>query len=167
MNIDALNKLDDTLLFDTLQKCCGATDWVVEMMNAVPFESYDSMIEHANEVWASCTEKDGLEAFEHHPQIGDKKSLEEKFSSTKEWAGNEQEGVDHASSEILDQLVEANQAYLDKFGYIFIVCATGKSAVEMLNILNVRLSNTPEEEIKIAMAEQHKITILRLNKLLS
>ncbi len=167
MNVKALNEMDDANLYEQLEKCCGSSNWIVGMMNARPFTSKDDLIQKSNEVWATCKPKDGLEAFEHHPKIGDKKSLEAKFASTKEWAGSEQSGVDSAAHDVLDNLAAANQKYEERFGYIFIVCATGKSATEMLDILNSRLNNDPEKEISVAMAEQHKITTLRLHKLLS
>jgi 2-oxo-4-hydroxy-4-carboxy-5-ureidoimidazoline decarboxylase len=108
-----------------------------------------------------------LEAFTHHPKIGDAKSLAEKFATTKEWASNEQSGVNEASILTLNKLAEGNKAYEEKFGYIFIVCATGKSASEMLSLLESRITNTPEVEIEIAMREQNKITHLRIDKLFS
>jgi 2-oxo-4-hydroxy-4-carboxy-5-ureidoimidazoline decarboxylase len=91
--------------------------------------------------------------------------LRAKFQATHVWSSGEQSGVSAASDETLRQLAAGNQAYLDKFGYIFIVCATGKTAAEMLEILNSRLPNSPEQEILIAAAEQEKITAIRLRKL--
>lgn len=90
--------------------------------------------------------------------------MKKKFSHDK-WAGKEQSGVDEAAEEIINQLAIKNQEYEKQFGYIFIVCATGKSASEMLQMLELRLHNAPEEEIRIAMEEQKKITHIRINKL--
>ena len=132
-----------------------------------PFESHDSLFARAQEIWFNCTESDWLEAFTHHPKIGDIESLSKKFNSTKIWASNEQKGVNTASKTVIEKLAKLNQVYEDKFGFIFIVCATGKSAEEMLELLEGRLDNTYTAELKIAMGEQHKITILRLEKLLS
>ena len=106
-----------------------------------------------------------MEAFTHHPKIGDLKSLEEKFAATKHLAVEEQSGVDHSSIEVLKQLQEYNHIYEKKFGFIFIVCATGKSADEMLSLLQQRLSNDRSDELKIALNEQNKITHIRLKKL--
>ena len=92
--------------------------------------------------------------------------MQKKFA-TKEWASNEQSGVNEASDTILNELANRNEEYEKKFGFIFIVCATGKSASEMLELLNKRLPNTPDTEIKIAAREQNKITHLRINKLFS
>ncbi len=124
-----------------------------------------SLITNAENIWYNqCNEADWLEAFTHHPKIGDVKSLTEKFASTQHLAGNEQAGVNTASKELIQELANANNAYEIKFGFIFIVCASGRSAAEMLRLLLDRITNSREEELDIAMGEQHKITILRFKK---
>jgi 2-oxo-4-hydroxy-4-carboxy-5-ureidoimidazoline decarboxylase len=150
---------------ELLQKCCGSTGWIDKMIAAPPLEDLVDLEETAEEKWWECSEKDWLEAFEHHPKIGDINSLKEKYPNTVEWASNEQSGVNVASDEILIALAKGNDDYEQKFGHIFIVCATGKSAGEMLEILQSRLPNSAEDEIKIAADEQLKITKLRLEKL--
>ena len=168
MTLADFNQLDPKDAFEALQKCCGSTTWVNLMIKHHPFENKESLFEIAEKNWFhSCTEKDWLEAFTHHPKIGDIKSLEKKFASTKAWAGNEQAGVNVAHPETLQALAKGNQDYEDKFAYIFIVCATGKSAAKMLTLLEKRIDNHPKKEIKIAMREQEKITQLRLKKLLT
>ncbi len=164
MNINVLYKES---AFQELFKCCGSTKWANQMVNLRPFESVEDVMKKSGNVWRTCSKEDGLEAFTHHPKIGDLKSLEKKFGTTKEWAGKEQAGVNKANLEILLALANGNEAYEKKFGYIFIVCATGKSAEEMLSMLNKRIHNTPDAELAIAMEEQNKITKLRLEKLLS
>jgi OHCU decarboxylase len=106
-----------------------------------------------------------LAAFAAHPRIGDVDSLRTKFAHTKTWASGEQAGVDAASEDTLIRLADGNDAYFDRFGYIFIVCATGKSADQMLALLEARLPNDAVTELPIAAAEQRKITQLRLQKL--
>lgn len=106
-----------------------------------------------------------MEAFAAHPKIGDIKSLKEKYGDTKNWAQNEQAGARGISDEVAADLAASNERYLQKFGYIFIVCATGKSAQEMLAMLKLRLENDQLVELPIAAAEQVKITKLRLEKL--
>ncbi len=167
MTIEMLNELEDEELYETFEKCCGASNWIIGMMNARPISSITQLQNKADEIWSQMNITDGYEAFTHHPKIGDKKNLEEKFASTKDWAGNEQSGVDDAKKDVLSDLATANEKYFKKYGYIFIVCATGKSAKEMLDIIHQRMNNNPDDEIKIAMGEQHKITKLRLEKLLS
>jgi 2-oxo-4-hydroxy-4-carboxy-5-ureidoimidazoline decarboxylase len=119
----------------------------------------------AKEKWYECKEKDWLQAFEHHPKIGDLNSLKIKFADTTAWASDEQSEVNRAAHKILEDLARGNDDYEKKFGYIFIVCATGKTAKEMLDLLKARLLNDTEDEIKIAAEEQNKITKLRLEKL--
>ncbi|MDB5246630.1 MAG: uraD [Segetibacter sp.] len=130
-----------------------------------PFKDLVDLEETAEEKWRECIELDWLEAFQHHPKIGDINSLKKKFASTAHLASNEQSSVNIASEKILEELAKGNEAYEKKFGYIFIVCATGKSAEEMLNILRSRLPNSAADEIEIAAEEQIKITKLRLEKL--
>jgi len=161
-----LNTLDRKTGTEVLQRCCGSTQWVSQMLEARPFASLDHLMQQSEEIWWRLSEADWKEAFRHHPQIGDLASLREKFAATASWAEGEQSGVRSASEEILQKLAEGNRLYAERFGYIFIVCATGKSAEEMLNLLNARLSNPPEIEIKLAAGEQAKITRLRLEKLL-
>ncbi len=108
---------------------------------------------------------DWLEAFAAHPKIGDRDALRAKFAATAAWSAIEQAGVDGAPEEVLDALADANDRYHERFGYIFIVCATGKTAEEMLALIRERLSNDPEVELRTAAAEQAKIARIRLEKL--
>ena len=167
MTLTALNALPPEQLNEALSKCCGATAWIQKMKNEFPVKDEDKLLEAAARNWHSCSENDWKEAFTHHPKIGDLHSLQQKFATTGQWAAGEQAGAIDASTVILQAFSKGNQLYEDKFGYIFIVCATGKSAPEMLSILTERLKNTAAEEIKIAMNEQEKITAIRLKKLLS
>ena len=149
-----------------LEKCCGARNWTTAMENARPFRSRDHMISVAGKIWNDCNLEDALEAFSDHPKIGDRENLAKKFASTREWAAREQGGVSGASLETLNNLAEMNRLYEEKFGYIFIVYATGKSADEMLALLRERFENNLGSELEIAKKEQHKITKLRLRKLI-
>ena len=136
------------------------------MLPFIPADDMIELLEDAEEEWNKCSEEDWKEAFSHHPKIGDTASLSKKFASTAQWASGEQSGVTAASKETIEALAESNRLYEEKFGYIFIVCATGKSAGEMLEMLQARLENNKEEEIQIAADEQNKITKLRIEKLL-
>ena len=166
MSIKQFNLLPRKEAATKLQKCCGSKTWVKGMLNARPFLDQDSLHKKSDEIWSTVSKTDILEAFKHHPQIGDVDSLKKKFASTATWAANEQKGTSQASDQILQALQKGNQDYLDKFGFIFIVCATGKSAQEMLELLNDRLPNDETIELHIAAAEQNKITHLRLDKML-
>jgi 2-oxo-4-hydroxy-4-carboxy-5-ureidoimidazoline decarboxylase len=162
-----LNGLNASAACSELQRCCGSLRWAEKVAAHRPYESIGELLERAEDVWWQLSVTDWKEAFAHHPKIGDIESLRKKFSATAHWASDEQAGATNVSDEVLKALSEGNKQYEEKFGYIFIVCATGKSAEEMLRILNERLPNSPEEEITIAATEQAKITRLRLEKLLN
>jgi 2-oxo-4-hydroxy-4-carboxy-5-ureidoimidazoline decarboxylase len=166
MTLHELNILPEQQLIEELAKCCGSSSWVNRMLSFVPADDMIELLEDAEEQWWQCSEQDWKEAFGHHPKIGDVESLTKKFASTAEWASAEQSGVTVASNGTIEALAEGNRLYEEKFGYIFIVCASGKTADEMLVMLQTRLENDPEEEIKIAADEQNKITKLRIEKLL-
>lgn len=166
MTLHELNILSQPQLKEELMKCCGSSSWVKKMMAYFPADDLVELLEDAEEIWYECSEDDWKEAFAHHPKIGDVDSLTERFTSTAQWASGEQAGVNGAAKETIEALAEGNRLYEEKFGYIFIVCATGKSAEDMLTSLQSRLPNAPEDEIKIAADEQNNITKLRLEKLL-
>lgn len=166
MTISDLDKMPPEKLKAQLFKCCGSRAWVEKMLPVFPVEDLIDLFEYAEAKWNECTEDDWKEAFDHHPQIGNIDSFNEAGDASATWAKNEQAGVYNAGNEVKQQLAEANKLYKEKFGYIFIINATGKSAAEMLSALMVRLQNSPEAEIEIAMAEQAQITRIRLEKLL-
>ena len=171
MTLHDLNTLPVQQLREELRKCCGSSAWVNRMVPFFPAEDLVEILEDAEEQWYECSREDWKEAFSHHPRIGDVESLKKKFTSTgdpvtKGWASAEQSGVNTASQQTIQALAKANEEYEKKFGYIFIVCATGKSAEEMLGMLESRLFNSADDEIEIAADEQNKITKLRLEKLL-
>jgi 5-hydroxyisourate hydrolase/2-oxo-4-hydroxy-4-carboxy-5-ureidoimidazoline decarboxylase len=161
MNLLAFNTLPEETAKKELFACCGSEKWTSAMMGHFPFASEKQLVDLSSQIWYDqCGEADWKESFTHHPKIGDVKSLTEKF------AGKEQAGVAAAASETIESLAKANTDYETKNGFIFIVCATGKSATEMLALLNDRLQNTAEEELHIAMGEQQKISIIRFKKML-
>ena len=131
-----------------------------------PFPMLEKLFETAERVWFALSTADQLEAFAAHPTIGSRKAAASQKKQAADWSAGEQSGVATAESEVGEQLAAVNRLYEKKFGFIFIVCATGKSADEMLAICRARLGNTPETELKIAAEEQRKITEIRLNKLL-
>ncbi len=167
MTLSEFNLLNEIEARAELFKCCGSTRWSEMVAAKKPFNSISELKIISDVIWNTCVETDWLEAFTHHPKIGDKKSLEQKFAATAEWAANEQSGVNDADKNVIDHLAKGNEEYENKFGYIFIVCASGKTAYEMLDLLNERVRNTQEVELKNAAAEQNKITNLRIDKLFS
>lgn len=151
-----------------LERCCASRRWVTGMLARRPFGSSARLRQSAREVWSGLELADYLEAFAGHPPIGASLSaLRAKFGSTHGWASEEQAGMSQADETRIRALELANRAYFERFGYIFIVCATGKTAPELLELLLARLSNPPEQELAVAAAEQGKITELRLEKLTS
>lgn len=160
MTLQEFNTIKKSTVTKELFSCCGSDKWVSLLMKFFPFASEAELVSKATAIWYNeCKKEDWLESFTHHPEIGDVKSLAEKF------AGKEQAGVGAAPKETIEALAKANADYKKKFGFIFIVCATGKKADEMLWLLQNRLKNTMDEEINIAMGEQHKITLIRFKKL--
>lgn len=161
MNLSDFNKLSKETAAKELFACCGSKKWVSLMMENFPFVSEQNLIDISTKTWyEQCTEIDWRESFTHHPRIGDKESLKQKF------AGKEQAAVAGASDAVIGSLAKANSDYENKFGFIFIVCATGRTAEEMLQLCTDRIINNVEEELRIAMGEQHKITLIRFKKLL-
>lgn len=166
MTVTDLNELPAQSVLAELVRCCGSSRWVEGMLRRRPFKNREYVFSVADDVWRNLKTGDWKEAFSHHPKIGDVESMRAKFADTRKWAEGEQSGVSEANDKTLARLAEGNRMYEEKFGYIFIVCATGKSANEMLLLLQQRLPNDHETEIHIAAAEQAKITRLRLDKLL-
>lgn len=164
---ELLNGLPPAQLEERLRHCCGSARWVQRMATQRPFGSWQQLSAAADDIWQDLDAEDYHEAFAQHPQIGaDLDALQAKFASTQDWSAEEQKGVESAPREILLALQQGNLDYQAKFGYIFIVCATGKSAAQMLALLRERLGNAPPTELAIAAAEQAKITKLRLEKLM-
>ena len=168
MTLDDFNMLSSSDAELALSQCCGATRWHRHMRDRMPYQGLQELQSAAISTWYDqCSKADWLEAFTHHPKIGDLDNLKKKFAATADLAGSEQAHVHLASVDLLEKLASANTAYEAKFGYIFIVCATGKSAGEMYALISARMHNTPAQEIRVAMGEQAKITALRLGKLLN
>jgi 2-oxo-4-hydroxy-4-carboxy-5-ureidoimidazoline decarboxylase len=150
---------------ELLRTCCGSGTWVERMMARRPFGGTDALLAAARDEWFALTPEEWREAFSHHPMIGDRAALERRFASTRHLSRQEQAGVSAARGQVLEALADGNRAYLEKFGYVFIVCAAGRSAEEMLGMLRARLKHEPALEIRIAAAEHAAITERRLRGL--
>lgn len=148
-----------------LQACCAAQRWVSAVVEQRPFSSLDDLQQSARIEWSGLAEADYLEAFDAHPKIGDPDSLKKKYADTHKMASKEQSLVEEAAPEVIADLATLNQAYFEKFGFIFIVCATGKTATEMLALVKERLPNDRADELVNAASEQAAITAIRINKL--
>lgn len=166
MNIEQINSLDTDKASQLFMQCCTSQRWVEKMVTGRPYHDFTDLCNSADQFWNQMTEQDYLQAFEGHPKIGNVNSLKVKYANTKELASGEQSGANQATDELILALAESNQTYEDKYGFIFIVCATGKSAEQMLDLLHNRLKNDRHRELEIASEEQRKIFQLRLEKLL-
>lgn len=161
--LDALSEREARV---ELMRCCGATRWVEQMLAQRPFSSERALHAAADASYRTLGRADYLEAFAHHPRIGaDVASLRARFVRTASWSLAEQAGALAATDQTLGALRDANLAYEARFGFLFIVCASGKSADELLAALRARLANEPDVELAIAAEEQRKIMRLRLGKL--
>ncbi len=162
-----LNALSDAEARAALLRCCGATRWADQMNARRPFASEGALLAAATEIWRSLSRAHWLEAFSAHPKIGDLDSMRGKFAHTAAWSAQEQGGMSAAAEATIRALADGNNAYEAKFGHIFIVCATGKTAAEMLSLLEGRTHNPADDELRNAAAEQEKIMYLRLKRLCS
>jgi OHCU decarboxylase len=188
MHVDDVNTLPRGAAVAELMRCCGSSRWAALMADRRPFASLAQIVEAADEIWWALAREDWLEAFSFHPRIGgihiahpvpdahkldrsgagaSPQSARGSTTSVKEeaWPALEQAGMNQASDDVRCRLIEANRDYEARFGYIFIVCATGKSAAGMLAMLEARLSNRPDDELRVAAEQQRQITRIRLAKL--
>jgi 2-oxo-4-hydroxy-4-carboxy-5-ureidoimidazoline decarboxylase len=164
MNLERINNWTDHEARTSFERCCASVRWALAMVRCRPFTSEPALFDTAETIWWRLSQADWLEAFAAHPRIGDLDALRTRFAATSAWASREQASVAEASEDVLRQLADGNSLYEARFGYIFIVCATGKTAEEMLESLNRRLDNDPETEIKLAAGEQMKIIRIRLER---
>jgi 2-oxo-4-hydroxy-4-carboxy-5-ureidoimidazoline decarboxylase len=163
-----LNALEPAAAAAALRRACGAERWVERLLERRPFVSTEALYQAAAEEWQACSPQDYLEAFTHHPRIGeDMAALRQRFRETASLSSREQAGVQAASEATLQRLRDENARYFERFGYIFIICASGKSADEMLSALLQRIDNDPDTELSIAAGEHERIMRLRLAGLAS
>ena len=165
-NLAWLNALSPDKAEAAFLDCCGSREWARRMAGSRPFRMFEQLFAVSEKIWFSLTPADWLEAFAAHPKIGSTKAAASQKKRAARWSESEQAGVAAANAAVKKQLAEANRLYLDKFGFIFIVCATGRSADEMLAICKARTGNSAATELTIAAEEQLKITEIRLAKLL-
>ena len=161
--LETLNRADTKSARQQFLSFCHCQMWAERMAEARPFTSEAALFVVANGYWAECNESDCLEAFKAHPRIGDRKALTEKLAAR---VRLEQGQVSAAPEAVIDALAEGNDVYFDRFGYIFIICATGKSAEHMLDQLRQRLGNDPETELRVAAEQQRQIMTLRMEQFL-
>lgn len=166
ITVGELDEMSESTATESLTDCCGSSRWVSEMIAARPFSSRDAVFATADRVWSSLSASDWVEAFEHHPRIGERMSAVVQGERGAEWSSREQTGIETAGDDVREALAAVNKEYERRFGYIYIVCATGKTPEEMLALARKRLRNAAAVEIRVAAEEQRSITRIRLEKLL-
>lgn len=161
------NQLPEDEAAREILPCCGSAAWARAMVGRRPFLDEASILSASDNVWNHLQTTDWMEAFSKHPRIGERKAPESASAQSASWSAQEQKNVNAANAKVLSALAEANREYERKFDRVFIICATGKSASEILDILRRRLQNDDAMELQAAAAEQCKITKIRLQKWLS
>lgn len=162
----AWNAADEATALSAMIACCGARRWARAMVALRPFENAESLSLTADEVWSTMEEPDWMEAFACHPRIGERKAAHAVPQSAA-WSAQEQSSTERAADPVLAELAAGNAEYEQRYGFTYIVCATGKSAEEMLAILNRRLAGSRETELREAAEQQRLITQIRLGKWLA
>ena len=148
---------------EAMLACCGARRWAAAMVALRPIGSVAELSEAADRVWSTVEEADWMEAFACHPRIGERKAAHASAKSVA-WSSQEQSSAATAAERVLAELAAGNALYEQRFGFTYIVCATGKSADEMLAILNRRLGSDRATELREAAEQQRQITQIRLGK---
>lgn len=169
-----LDELNEDPLFDVakrLRSACASRAWIEGMSASRPFDDLAEVLCEAERIWWTLDESDWMEAFAAHPRIGDSPAADVTSSPDEDEAASfsrsEQSGMANAGPAVRARLTAANQAYEKRYGFVYLVCATDKSAEEMLDQCLRRLGSELHEELRVAAAEQVKITRLRLEKMLA
>jgi OHCU decarboxylase len=161
--LDEWNKADEAAATGAMLACCGARRWATAMVESRPIANVAALSETADRLWATMAEPDWLAAFAIHPRIGERNAASRSEKSAV-WSQQEQAGTDAASNDVLLELAEGNALYEQRFGFSYVVCATGKTADEMLAILKSRLKNDRMAELREAAEQQRQIMQIRLGK---
>jgi len=159
----AWNQADEPSATEAMLACCAAGRWAQVMVALRPYSSVESLSLTADEVWSTMEEPDWMEAFAAHPRIGERKTSGTNSASAL-WSEQEQSSTRSATQQLMADLAEANRRYEERFGFTYIVCATGKSAEEMLANLERRLTSKREAELREAAEQQRQIMQIRLGK---
>jgi 2-oxo-4-hydroxy-4-carboxy-5-ureidoimidazoline decarboxylase len=164
--LDWLNALPHARAEHELRTCCGAPRWAAAVAAARPFATEPALFEAAERAWSAATPDDVRDALASHPRIGSRSDVDAKQGRERAWSSGEQARAAEGPAAIRERITKGNARYEELFGHVFVICATGLSAEEILAALDARLGNAPDDELRIAAAEQAKITRLRLEKLL-
>jgi allantoicase len=164
--LERFNRLSKQKAAKALLDCCASQKWSQQMADQKPFSSPAALFQAADKIWSELPQEDWLQGFRHHPAIGAKKAKAKQSATASRWSAKEQSTAQSAPPEVLAALAQENKTYATKYGFVFLICATGKTTEDILKALRQRVSNEPEVEVRIAAEEQRKITRLRLEKLL-
>lgn len=162
--LERWNSLRPEKAEEEILPCCGSRAWAREMAGRRPINDEAALLAACDEVWGKLPESDWMEAFQSHPRIGESHRPGPVPARSAAWSGEEQRGVGAAGEDIKVALAEGNRAYEQRFNRTFIVCATGKSALEILEILRWRLHNDEATELHETAEQQRQIAHLRLKK---
>ena len=158
------NQLEPQAAADEVLPCCGSKTWARVLAESRPMEDAEALLTRSEYIWQHLSPADWDEAFATHPRIGASDAPEAATALSGHWSRQEQSSVRWSSKELLQRLAQGNKEYEQRFGRTYIVCATGKSAAEMLAMLELRIANAPERELLEAVEQQRLITRLRLQK---
>ena len=161
--LDRWNKAEESEALRAMIACCGAKRWAKAMVALRPIENVVELSLAADRVWSTMEEADRMEAFGCHPRIGERNTAHASAKS-QVWSRQEQSSAEDAEESVLDELAAGNALYEERFGFTYIVCATGKSAEQMLDILNRRRTSERAAELREAAEQQRQITQIRLGK---
>lgn len=167
VNVADLDQLPETQARALLTACCGAPAWVAGMLAARPWRDRNALLATADQAWAACTPDQVADAIAHHPRLGERAAAATLGERASRWSAEEQRSAAVAGADVRDELARGNAEYEARFGHTFILCASGVSAEDMLRSLRERLANDPETERVITALELHRITRLRLERLLA
>ncbi len=159
--VDHLNALPRAEAASYLGDCCGSTRWVEAMLDRRPFAGIDDLLAAADDAWSTTGPGDWDEAFAHHPRIGERRAAAVVSAAARDWSAREQQAA-AADEPARAALARASEEYERRFGRLYIVCAAGRSARELLDDIEARMGNDAERERAVAAEEQRKITRLRL-----
>jgi 2-oxo-4-hydroxy-4-carboxy-5-ureidoimidazoline decarboxylase len=166
ISLARFNRLPASEAADHLRACCGSSRWVERMIGRRPFADVAALLAAADRSWQECGPSDWVEAFAHHPRIGERHATATVNAEARAWSSGEQGTAARSDAATRAALAQANAAYERRFDRIYIVCATGKTAEQLLADIERRMQHDPDRELVVAAEEQGKITRLRLLKLL-
>jgi 2-oxo-4-hydroxy-4-carboxy-5-ureidoimidazoline decarboxylase len=164
MKVADFNRLSATEAGAMLVSCCGASRWVDAMLAGRPYAGTAELLARSERAWRDCGPADWEEAFSHHPRIGETNAAAPVTDAARRWSAAEQGAVTAGDAEARRVLADANREYEQRFGRIYIVCASGRGPDDLLRDLRERLANSSERELAVSAAEQGNITRQRLSR---